>query len=326
MKHLRYWMCVFIDQLSNRYSGLFPLPTAAPKASDFQRWRVATNSGLSGRLDMTWMKKIMLRRVVTGSFISRIFPRRKDKTMQKEMLSVLTQIMHFNIILIMNAGYTPISMIKSLRDLINRPFGQILQLQNLGKQMKRVVWVNPASFIKFRGDLISGPFRRENVKAFSLLMLIAIYFFSGCATTRSPVLEKSLEEYISEGNAAMVAGDFHQAGKVYDEAIAIADKQLKDDPAARALIYNLMASVHSQKGDLRSALFYHYVSLSMLENELGENHPDYVRVLLTRVETYAHFSLLDEANLDYERAFNIMKAAGQENDRLLIRAKELLMK
>ena len=35
--------------------------------------------------------------------------------------------------------------------------------------MKRIVWVNPASIIKSLRDLMSGPFRRENVNAFSRL-------------------------------------------------------------------------------------------------------------------------------------------------------------
>ena len=77
----------------------------------------------------------------------------------------------------MNTWFTPISMIKSLRDLINQPFGQILQLQNLGKKMKRVVWVNPASLIKSRRDLMSGPFRRENVNTFSWLILFLFFLF-----------------------------------------------------------------------------------------------------------------------------------------------------
>ena len=61
---------------------------------------------------------------------------------------LLTQIMHFNIIFVMNTWY---------------------------KEMKRIVWVNPASFIKSLRDLMSGSFGRENVNAFSRLIKVNFY-------------------------------------------------------------------------------------------------------------------------------------------------------
>ena len=48
------------------------------------------------------------------------------------------------------------------------------------KKMKRVVWVNPASFIKSRRDLMSGPFRRKNVNAFSRLIWFYLLIFASC--------------------------------------------------------------------------------------------------------------------------------------------------
>ena len=50
-------------------------------------------------------------------------------------------------------------------------FNIILDMNTWYKKMKRIVWVNPASFIKSRRDLMSGPFRRKNVNAFSRLIL-----------------------------------------------------------------------------------------------------------------------------------------------------------